>query len=177
MNKETKATETNASTIASKEGTPVVVPTDIDYEARIAELEAEKAKLVDSSANYKLAYLKESNKNKSSSKSFEDETEEERLARLVDERISESRLVEINRQQDELVKRSLKENKELRQALLNRSAGIPTSVGSHTEGKTVSDTVVTPEQEATFRKAGWDDKKIERYKKNLIKQTSRSSFF
>lgn len=177
MNKDNNVIETNASAITPKEETQVGVSTEIDYEARISALEAEKAKLVETSANYQLAYLKEKGKNKSGSQIIENESEEDRIARLVEEKIAQSRLAQINKEKDELVQRSLKENKELRQALINRSSIIPTSLGTHSEGKVVTDTIVTPEQMAAFKKAGRDDKWIERYKKNLIKHSSRASFF
>jgi hypothetical protein len=65
----------------------------------------------------------------------------------------------------------LKENTELKLTLKNKSNGIPTSVGSHTEGYQVQDTSVTPEQLAAFKSRGWSDKDIERYKKNLNKNS------
>ncbi len=64
----------------------------------------------------------------------------------------------------------MKENKEAKLALANKT-GTPSSIGSHTESKVVGDTLVTPEQIAAFKARGWDDKKIERYKKNLLKNS------
>lgn len=167
MNKEENAIKADTSTVATKEGTPVVVPTEIDYEAQISALEAEKATLIGNEANYKLALLKERKKNKGLNP--EEEDEDERISRMVDEKIASSRLADIAKQERELRDRAFRENKELKQALMNRQNGIPTSIGTHTEGKKVSDTLVTPQQEEAFRKAGWNDKTIERYKKNLLK--------
>ncbi len=49
--------------------------------------------------------------------------------------------------------------------------GIPSGTGSHTEGRQVVDTMVTPEQLAAFKARGWTDKDVERYKKNLLKNS------
>lgn len=167
MDKE-KAIETNVSAIAPKEGTPVAVPTQADYEAKNALLEAEKAKLIEEKANYQLAYLKEKNK----SKPDPDESEEDKMRRIANEAVANSRLAEIAREQDTLIKSALKENKELKLTQMNKSNGVPSAVGSHTEGGTVvTDTLITPEQLSAFKARGWTDKDIERYKKNLIKNT------
>lgn len=170
MNKETKAIETNASAIAQKEATPVVVVTDIDYEARNIALEAEKAKLIEESANYKLAYLKEKNKKKEEI-DLGEEDDDSRIRRIANETLANSRLADIAREQDEIIRKALKENKELKLAHMNKANGIPTIIGSHTEGAVVQDTSVTPEQLAAFKSRGWSDKDIERYKKNIQKNS------
>lgn len=171
MNKDIPATETNASTIATKEVAQVVATTenDTDYEARSLALSEEEKKLVED-ANYKVAYLKQVKKNRDSL-SPEEQSEEDRLRKIAREELANSRLAEINREKDELTRKAFKEVKELKQTLMNQQKGIPTSMGTHTEGRPVSDTLVTPEQHAAFKKAGWSDQQIERYKKNLLKNT------
>lgn len=167
MNKDQNATETNAAPIVTQEGT-VVVPTEIDYEAKYAQLEAEKAKFIEESANYKLAYLKESKKNKSPSLS-EEEDDDTRMRRIANETLANSSLAGIAREQQEIINKALKENKELKKAQLNKAQGTPSAVGSHTEVRAVPDTLVSSEQIAAFKKRGWTDKDIEKYKQNLIK--------
>ncbi len=169
MNKEEIAIKTNASTVAPKEVAPVVAATEIDYEARTAQLEAEKAKLISDNANYKVGIMKK--ERKFDSQGFEGETEEDRFSRIVDERLANSRLAQIAVEERELKERAFRENKELKQALMNKQNGIPTSMGVHSEGQKVSDTLVTPEQLEAFKRAGWSDDKINRYKRNLIKHT------
>jgi hypothetical protein len=88
---ETKAIEANAPAIAPKEETKVKVSTEIDYEARNATLEAEKAKLIEESANYKLAYLKEKNRKKEDIDSGE-EDDDSRMRRIANETLANSRL-------------------------------------------------------------------------------------
>lgn len=158
----TNATEASAPAIAPKE-------IEVDLEARYAALEAEKAKLIEEGANYKLAYLKEAKRNKGNE--IPEGDDDERIRRIANEALANSQLAEIARQQDAMLKNALKENKELKLAQLNKTSGVPSAIGSHTEGKAVSDTLVTPEQLVAFKARGWSEKDIERYKKNLLKNT------
>lgn len=157
MEENKNVTETSAQTIAPAE----------DMEAKVAALEAEKAVLIkeaENGANYRMAYLKEKNKNKDS-----EEDDEDRMRRIAQETLAQSRLAEIAREQDAIIKKALKENKELKLAQMNKT-DIPVSTSTHTETSTqVRDTLVTPEQLASFKAMGWDDGKIARYKKNLVK--------
>ncbi len=136
-----------------------------DTEAKIATLEAEKAKLTEEAANWKIAALKEKAKAKEEGTNVD---EDERMRHIAQETLANSRLAEIAREQDTIIKKALKENKELKLALMN-GKGPNAAQGSHSEGQPVRDTLVTPEQMASFKARGWDDKKIERYKKNLVK--------
>ena len=148
MPPETKpATETSAPTIA---------PAD-DKEAQIAKLEEEKE-------NYRKAYLKASTKSK------DEESEEDRMRRVAEETFANSHIVEITRQQDEIIKSTLKENKELKLAYLNKGGTPPASLGSSSESIPVRDTSITPEQMAYFKSKNWSEKDIERYKHNLRKR-------
>lgn len=157
MEENINATETSAQTIAPAE----------DLEAKVVALESEKAALLkeaEAGANYRIAYLKEKNKN---SEGMEDD--DERMERIAKKTLAESRLAEIAREQDAIIQKALKENKELKLARLNKT-DIPVSTSSSTETSTpVRDTLVTPEQMASFKAMGWDDAKIARYKKNLVK--------
>lgn len=150
------ATETTPETIAPQEPA-TELPEDQDIEAKIAKLEEEKE-------NYRKAYLKASEKPRVE---IQDLSEDERLAHIVDERLAQSRIAEISKEQDELLKKTLKENKELKLAQLNKTNEPPAAVGQHAEGLPVKDTTITADQLAFFKKNGWDDKKIEAYKKNL----------
>jgi len=181
MDDNQKATETNAANIAPQGGTEVTVPTEDDLEARLVALEAEKKALegdknaaIEREANYKLAYLKEREKNKSlqSGDSFEEEGFEEKVRRIAEEALTKSRISEINKEQEELTKRILRENKELKLANLNKMTASPgAAVGSHTESVAVNDNIVTPQQIAALKARGRDDKKIEAYKANLRKHS------
>lgn len=150
--------EIKPATETTTEVAPTIAPEE-DLEAKLAKLEEEKE-------NYRKAYLKESSKKRE----VADEGEEERLKRLVDERLAESRLADIAREQDDLLRRALKENKELKLAHLNKNGAPPAVIGAHSESTPVSDTLVTPEQMAYFKSQGKDDKWIQNYKQNLVKK-------
>lgn len=138
--------------------------TQEDYEARIKALEEAKAKATEEAANYKIAYLKA--KNKDDDYDYSNETEDERIARIVQEKLAETKVAQINQEKEALLEKIIQENKELKLAQLNKK-DTTTAQGSHTESQPVKDTLVTPEQLEDFKKRGWTDKDVERYKKNL----------
>ncbi len=151
-------TEANVQPIVAE----AVVAAPEDAEARVAQLEAEKE-------NYRKAYLKEAEKNK---QSVDDLDEDEKMAVVARKVLAESRIAEIAREQDTIIQKALKENKELKLAQLNKTTATPSgAVGTHSEAPVVKDTVVTPDQEAYFKAKGWDATTIERYKKNLQKNS------
>ncbi len=146
---ETTATETIVPTIAPEE----------DFEAKYAQLETEKE-------NYRKAYLKEAQKKDAPA----DEEEEIRIRRIAQEELANSKLADIAREQDELIRKTLKENKELKLASLNKTSTPPAALGSHSESTPVRDTAITPEQMDYFKAKGWSEKEIAAYKKNLQKR-------
>lgn len=152
---------------APDEGVKIPLPTDEDYQERIKVLEGEKAQILEEALNYKTALLKEKGRNR---ENLEDESEDERVRRITREELANSRLTEIDREKAALAEKALKENKELKLALQNK-AGVPTSIGSHSESQPVRDTLITPEQLAEFKSRDWSEKDIERYKRNLQKNT------
>lgn len=167
-----KTTETNAQPIVTEETAKVIaVDSNEDLEAKVTALEAEKARLIEEKSNYQVAYLKEK-------KRKEDDDDEpisgsDEMRRIAREELANSRLVEIAQQQDEIIKKALKENKELKLAHLNKTNTPLASIGTHSESQPVKDTLVTPEQMSAFKARGWTDKDIERYKKNLQKYSGR----
>jgi len=153
MAEEKPTTETNAQPIVTEEQKKVTV--DDDLEQKVAKLEEEKA-------NYQAAYLKERAKN------HEDESDEEKFRRIAREELQSSHILELDKQKDEIIRKALKENKELKLAQLNKT-DIPASTTVHSEGQAVSDTLITPDQLAQFKAMGKSDKWIENYKRNLVK--------
>lgn len=153
---------------ATEADAPTIAPED-DSEARIAQLEAEKAKLTEEAANYKVAYLK----GQSRAEDTANEDDDERMRRIAQETVANSRIAEIAREQDAIIQKALKENKELKLAQLNKSKEPPAAMGTHSEGTAVRDTLVTSEQLDAFKARGWSEKDIERYKKNLLKYSGR----
>lgn len=150
----------------------VVAPTQTEAEAKIASLEAEKAKLLEERTNYQAAYLKEKAKNDDLGS---DENEEDRVRRIIREEDTNKRLAQIDKERELELQKALKENKELKLTLTNKT-GVPASMGSHSEGLSVNnDPVISPEQMAQFRAMGKDEKWIEMYKKNLQRNSGRAA--
>lgn len=164
------AIKIDAETVATQEEEEVLPPTEPDYESKIKDLEDEKARLIEEGANYKLAYLKEKGKKE---ERVQDEDDDDKMRRIAKETLAESRLVEIAQEQDAIIKKALKENKELKLVNLNKDKTPPAGIGTHSEGQAVKDTLVTPEQMTAFKARGWSDKDIERYKKNLVRYGGR----
>lgn len=158
---DTKTVNTPEPAVVQKD----VVTLDDDNQAKIASLEAEKAQLTEEAANWKVAALKA--KAKAKEEGIEPD-EDERMAGIARRALADSRLAEIAREQDAIITKTLKENRELKLAALNKKEPSAAS-GTHSEEPTVQDTQVTPEQMAAFKARGWDDKQIERYKKNLAR--------
>lgn len=156
MGEKIETTETNVAAIVPQE---TVVASPEDAEARFKQLEAEKE-------NYRKAYLKEADKNKLG----ENEDYEDKIRRIASETLADSRIAEIAREQDAIIAKALKENKELKLAQLNKTTA-PAAMGTHTESVAVQDTSITNEQLAAFKAKGWTDKDIERYKQNMRKNT------
>lgn len=161
------------TTVIKKEEETVTIPPagasteTSDAEDRLAQLEVEKA-------NYKMAFLKEKNKNKQiSNVNDEDETEDERIERIIAEKLAQSKIMQIDAEKEAIYQKAIKENKEMKLAQINKTTTPPAVIGSHSESTPVTDTIVTPEQSAAFKQKGWSDKDIERYKKNLNRYSGR----
>lgn len=151
---------TQAAAPGTTATTPAVAETDV--EAKIKALEIERD-------NYKQGLLKEKAKNKAGNQAIEDESEDERIERIVQAKLSEKKLADIDAEEKALVQKALRENKELKLALANKGAGPSAAVGAHSESAPVRDTLITPEQMAFFKSKNWSDKDIERYKKSVLK--------
>ena len=169
---EKKAAEASAQATAleeakKKEAEEAAKNAPTPEQARIAELEAERAAIIEREANYKLAYLKEVEKNKNLG--HEGETEDERIRRITREELAKKEIAQIDTEKEELFKKTLKENKELKLAIQNKTPGSSTAGGGSSEQPQVTSTLVTEEQIAAFKKRGWSDADIERYKKNLLR--------
>ena len=174
MDKNINATEANVPKIAPEEiVTKSPTMTEEDLEAKNLALEAEKARLLEEKDNYKNAYLKEKRKKEGIIDDEDVLNDEDKLRKIAREEMSNSRQAEIAREQDLIIKKALRENKELKLANLNKTNSTPASVGTHSESIPVTSTIITPEQMAFFKQKGFSDKDIERYKKNLQKGGGR----
>lgn len=169
MNEDQNAVKANDSQ-AAVNGTVTPTETKGEAELYIAQLEDQRNKAIEEAANYKLGMLKAKGK---ATEDYDNETEDERIARIVSEKLAETKIAQIDQAKDEYYKKLARENAELKLASLNKTNVPPATVGSHSESQGVSDTLVTPEQLAAFKARGWSDKEIEKYKKNYQRQIGR----
>ncbi len=147
--------------------TPTTTPDDV--EAKLAAIAAERDKAIEEGANWKLAALKAKGKQ---SDQLEDETEDEKIGRIVNETLNATKIAQLDTAKEELLQKVLKENKELKLAHANKPGTPPAGMGSHSEPMvSVVSTVVTSDQIQAFKARGWSDKDIERYKRNLSKNS------
>ncbi len=159
---ENTSVNTTVPAEVQEEVTPTLTPAE-DLEARFQELEDQKNKAIEEAANWKVAALKAKKKDDP----VEEESEDEKMRRIAREELKGSQVVEIVREQDALIQKAFKENKELKLAYTNKSSATPpAAMGSHSENTPVRDTMVTPEMMTAFKARGWTDKDIERFKKN-----------
>lgn len=167
MDETSKAVETLDQSAAADQTVKSTTATEEvdDIESKLAQLEAEKNKAIEEAANYRLAFLKE----KSKKQEFvdEDESDEDKVARLVKEEVAKQKIAQLDQEKEQLLQKVIKENKELKLSNLNKMNTPPATVGGHSEGTPVKSTTITPEQSAAFKARGWSDKDIERYKQNL----------
>lgn len=174
MNKETNTVETKIEVaVPQQEKVESPVSTEVDYEALLAQKDSELQKVRDEKENYRKGMLKAKGKIPEENQSDADEPED--LDTIIDRKVQEKLLstkeAQIQAEKDAAYKAVLKRNKELEVALRNRgqitsSAGVGSNQ-EKPEGKV--DNVLSNDQIANLKAKGWDDKKIEEFKKNLTK--------
>ncbi len=155
---EVKSNEQIASTVQAE-----------DLLAVIAEMDAKMAKIETEKENYRKGMLLAKGKTADDS----DETIDEKVERLVNEKLLNTEVVKIQSQKDEVIKSALKRNAELELALKNRgqvSTGTSTSVDTTPVAKS---TYFSDDQVQALKAKGWDDKKIESLMKNAQKLKGR----
>lgn len=147
---------------------------EVDYEALLAEKDAELAKVKDERENYKKGLLKAKGKLPEESQRETDGLEEDadsRTRRIVQETLLSTKEAQLHAEKEQVLKAALKRNKELETALKNRGQ-ITSSSGEGSnqekpEGK--RDNYFSNDQLNALRAKGYDDKKIEELKKNMSK--------
>lgn len=161
-----KATETSTPAIAPKEEVKLAPEDDIEIQLKSKDVEI--ARLNEEKANYQAAYLKEKSKRGNSV-----DDEDERLRQIARDVMVDSRIGQVNQEKEVLLQKTLRENKELKLAQLNKSNTPPASIGSHTEAQSVRDNTISPDDLAKFKAMGKTDKWIENFKKNQQKNMGR----
>lgn len=143
----------------------------IDYQAELAAKDAELAKVREERENYRKGMLKAKGKAGDSGESDDDELSlDEKIDRKVEERLLATQEAKILKEKDELLGKALKENRELRTSLQNRNQISNNSQGGSNETKIeVGNQFFSDAQIAELKSKGWDDKKIEMLKKNVLR--------
>lgn len=163
MSEENKGVETPVEVAPAQQ--------EVDYEAKIASLDAELAKERTEKENYRRGMLKAKGKLPEEDTNNLPEDWREEARRIALEVNSSSRETRLQAERDDLMKAALKRNKELELALKNRgqitSVSAPGSNQERPEVKT--DSYFSPEQVQSLKAKGWDDKKIEAAKKNMLR--------
>jgi len=178
MTTEKPAVETKVEAAAPQPET-VATPTAtevVDYEAVLAKKDAELAEVRTERENYRKGMLKA--KGKLPEEEELDSSTPEGMEALVDRKVQEKFLstkeAQLQADKDAALRAMIKRNKELEVALKNRGQILsPTAGGSNTEkpeGKV--DNYLSNDQINALKAKGWDDKKIESFKKNMTKGTS-----
>lgn len=166
MEDTTKVVETVTETATTQQ--------EVNYEALLAAKDAELAKVAEEKENYRKGMLKAKGKlPEESSDNDTPENLEEIIDRKVQEKFLTTREAQIQAEKDDIQKKSLARIKELELALKNRGQITSTSAGGSNQDKpeVKTDTYLSNEQLNALKAKGWDDKKIEDFKKNAIKAT------
>src|ERR1035437_9477956 len=171
MSTETQTTETKVEKIVTQpEKETLTQTTEVDYEAELAKKDADLAQIATEKENYRKAYLKVGGKLPvEDDTSTNEEDLDAKIDRKVQERILATREATILSEKDALVKSSAKKIKELTLALKNRGQISTTSGQGSNEDKpeVKADNYFSTDQINALKAKGWDDKKIEAFKKNV----------
>ncbi len=100
-----------------------------------------------------------------------EETDEDRIARLVLEKLAENERTNSDSDVKKLVPQLIRRNKELELAMQTKQAAGTTAAGGGSTDTTPkpTDNMLSDTQLTALKARGWDDKKISRFKENLAK--------
>lgn len=144
-----------------------------DLQAQLDATNAELEKVRIEKENYKKGLLKA--KGKLPEEVIPDEPEEDletKIDRIVAQRLIESKETQLQKEKDEIFKKTLARNKELATALKNRSGISGIGSGTSNEGESINKPFWGKDQLEELRRKGFDvndPKKLETLKKNLQK--------
>src|SRR6185312_1145563 len=173
MSTETTAVETQTETAAPQSEvveSSTIESTEVDYEAELAKKDAEISQIKKEKENYRKGMLKAKGKipDEDDNSSNVDEDIDSKVKRLVQEQLLVTKEAQAIADKENLVKDLARKNKELTLALKNRGQVTSTSAqGSNNDKPEVkTDKVLSNDQLSALKAKGWDDKKIEEFKKN-----------
>lgn len=173
MSQETTVETKVESAVTQPESGVTQSTPEVDYEAELAKKDAEIARIAGEKENYRKGLLKAKGKlpDDDDNSSNYDEDIDAKIDRKVQERLLATQEAKVLAEKEALVVNLAKKNKELTLALRNREQ-ISTSSGqgsNQEKAESKPDTVLSSDQLNSLRAKGWDDKKIEEYKKNLVR--------
>ena len=173
MSEETIAVETLGENAAAQpEEVTTQTVTEVDYEVILAQKDAEIAKIRDEKDNYRKGLLKAKGHLPEEDDNFSnDEDIDSKVSRLVQEQLLKTKEAQALAEKDTLISAMAKKNKELSLALKNRGQVTnPSGQGSNQEmPESPKDHILSNDQINALKGKGWDDGKIEEFKKNLAK--------
>lgn len=144
---------------------------EVDYEAELARVNSELSKTQEEKENYRKGMLKAKGKLPAEDDNSGEEDLDAKIDRKVQEKFLNTKEAQIQADKDKLIADMAKKNKELTLALKNRGQ-IQNSSGqgsNEDKPKVHTDKILSESQLTALRAKGWDDKKIEEFKKNLNK--------
>lgn len=145
---------------------------NLDYQKEYETLLEEQLKTAEERDNYKKGLLKAKGKLPDDEIIEEDD---DRVRRIVIEQMAESKSAQIEKAKEDLIKKTLLDNAELRKALANKSQISDTPPGSSVDNPPVkADGLLTKEQTAYFKSKGWSDAKIKAYAQNYAKRLNKA---
>lgn len=158
--------------VAQPENVETPTSTEVDYEAVLAEKDAEIAKIRGEKENYRRGMLKAKGKLPDEDDNSVEELDA-KVSRLVEEKLLSRREEQAQAEKDKFITDLARKNKELTLALKNRGQITTTSgIGSNEDKPEVKDNSFFSKDQITSLKAkGWSDAKIETFKQNLAKGT------
>lgn len=178
MNEDKKGVEVKTETApAQTETVATQTATEVDYETLLAQKDAEIAQVRTEKDNYKKGLLKA--KGKLPDEDYSDDNTHEDMETIIDRKVQEkflsTREAQLQAEKDNALKALLKRTKELELALRNRGQITSTSAqGSNQDKPEVkTDNYFSNEQINALKAKGYDDKKIEQIKKNMIRATQQ----
>lgn len=145
---------------------PQKTQAELDLEAELASKDAEIERIREERENYKRGMLKA--KGKLPEEDVE-ETVEETIRRITREELLNSQQAKAQAEKDALIQKALRENKELKLALKNRSNLTPSGGSAGPEKEVIKDNTFSTDQikDIKAKFPHWTDKEIEQFKQNL----------
>jgi len=141
---------------------------EVDYEALLQEKEQELEKIAIERENYKQGMLRAKGKLSEDEMFAEEAAQEDKVRSLVREELLKTESARIAQEREEILKKVIRENKELKLANKTRfqKSGSPVSGGSNMDRPESTTEFWTEEQIATMKSRGIDpDKAKENYLK------------